>query len=67
MFDDGSEELFSGFWPFIKRALLLFLPLWVFLIFWTAGLHLYISAIAAGLSLPLIQIFEKFKLGQSKL
>ena len=62
MFDDGSDELFGGIWPFMKRALVLFLPIWVFLICWTADLHIFISAIVAGLSLPLIQIFEKMKL-----
>ena len=62
MFDDGSEELFGGIWPFMKRALVLLLPLWVFLICWTLNLHIFISAIAAGLSVSLIQIFEKMKL-----
>ena len=62
MFDDGSEELFGGIWPFMKRALVLFLPLCVFLICWTLNLHIFISAIAAGLSVSLIQIFEKMKL-----
>tara|TARA_B100002051_G_C16311112_1_gene427575 strand:- start:42 stop:275 length:234 start_codon:yes stop_codon:yes gene_type:complete len=62
MFDDGTEELFGGFWPFIKRALLLFLPVWTFLIFWSLDINIIISAIVAGLSLPLIQIFEKMKL-----
>ena len=62
MFDDGSEELFGGIWPFMKRALVFFLPIWVFLICWTAYLHIFIAAIAAGLSLDLSQIFEKMKL-----
>ena len=62
MFDDGSVELLGGFWPFMKRALLLLLPLWVYLICWSAGFNLFISAITAGLSIPLIQIFEKLKL-----
>ncbi|MDE0708529.1 MAG: hypothetical protein OSB33_06225 [Candidatus Poseidoniales archaeon] len=62
MLDDGSEELFEGIWPFIKRALILFLPIWVFLICWTMDVNIMISAIAAGLSLPLIQVFEKMKL-----
>ena len=62
MFDDGSDELLGGFWPFMKRALLLLLPLWVYLICWSAGFNLFISAITAGLSIPLIQIFEKLKL-----
>jgi hypothetical protein len=62
MFDDGSDELFEGIWPFMKRALLLLLPLWVYLICWSAGLNLFISAISAGLSIPLIQVYEKLKL-----
>lgn len=62
MFDDGSEELFSGLWPFLKRALLILVPIWVYLICWSAGLNLFVSAIAAGLSIPLIQVFEKMKL-----
>ena len=62
MFDDGSDELLGGFWPFMKRALLLLLPLWVYLICWSAVFNLFISAITAGLSIPLIQIFEKLKL-----
>lgn len=62
MFDDGSDELLGGLWPFMKRALLLLLPLWVYLICWSAGFNLFISAITAGLSIPLIQIFEKLKL-----
>jgi hypothetical protein len=62
MFDDGSDELFEGIWPFMKRALLLLLPLWVYLICWSAELNLFISAIAAGLSIPLIQVYEKLKL-----
>ena len=69
MLDDGHEDLFGGIWPFIKRALLVFLPIWVGLIVWTGG-HGYIdntplmfmSTIAAGLSLPLIQLFEKYNL-----
>lgn len=62
MFDDGSDELLGGLWPFMKRALLLFIPLWVYLICWSAGLNLFISAITAGLSLTFIQVFEKIKL-----
>ena len=69
MLDDGHEDLFEGFWPFIKRALFLFLPIWVGLIIWTGGQDyidktplLFMSTIAAGLSLPLIQLFEKFNI-----
>ena len=67
MLDDGHEHLFGGVWPFIKRALFLFLPIWVGLIVWTGGRGhidntplLFISTISAGLSLPLIQLFEKY-------
>ncbi|MDG1525053.1 MAG: hypothetical protein P8Q90_03175 [Candidatus Thalassarchaeaceae archaeon] len=62
MFDDGSDELIGGAWPFLKRALIVFLPLWVYLIFWTATHQIFVSAIAAGFSVPLIQLFEKLKL-----
>ena len=60
--EDGSEELFNGFWPFMKRVLLLFLPLWVFLIGWSAGLNIIVTAILAGLSVSLVAIFENLKL-----
>ena len=64
MIDDGSENLFEGFWPFMKRFLTLFLPLWVFLIGYSAGLHILISAILAGLSVSTVAIFEKYQLKQ---
>jgi len=54
--------LYSGFWPFIKRFLLLFLPLWVLLIALSAGIHVIISAILAGLSVSLVAVFEKKKM-----
>lgn len=60
--EGGSEELFNGFWPFMKRFLLLFLPLWVFLIGYSAGLHIIIAAILAGLSVSSVAIFENLKL-----
>tara|TARA_B110000116_G_C16572927_1_gene462690 strand:- start:489 stop:722 length:234 start_codon:yes stop_codon:yes gene_type:complete len=62
MFDDGSDELFEGIWPFMKRALLLLMPIWVYLICWSAGLNLFLSAIIAGISISFIQVFEKIKL-----
>ena len=69
MLDDGHEDLFGGVWPFIKRALFLFLPIWVGLIVWTGGQGyidntplLFMSTIAAGLSLPLIQLIDKFSM-----
>ena len=37
MLDDGHEDLFDGIWPFMKRALFLFLPIWVGLIVWYGG------------------------------
>ena len=60
--EGGSEELFNGFWPFMKRFLLLFLPLWVFLIGYSAGLHIIFAAILAGLSVSSVAIFENLKL-----
>ena len=62
MFDDGSDELLGGLWPFMKRVLLLFMPVWIFLIFWSMDINLFISAIVAGASLSIIQVFEKMKL-----
>ncbi|MDP6378199.1 MAG: hypothetical protein QF885_00940 [Candidatus Thalassarchaeaceae archaeon] len=64
MLDDGSDELINGLWPFMKRALLLFLPFWVYLFCWTAGIPLLISAILSGISLSGIIYFEKIKLKQ---
>ena len=64
MLDDGSAELFEGFWPFMKRFLFMFLPLWVFLIGYTAGLHVILAAILAGASISVVAIFEKYKLKQ---
>jgi len=62
MLDDGSDELINGLWPFMKRALVLFLPFWVYLVCWSAGLPLLLSAILSGLSLSVIIYFEKSKL-----
>ncbi|MGY8746118.1 MAG: hypothetical protein ACKVG2_06145 [Candidatus Poseidoniales archaeon] len=63
--EDGSEELFNGFWPFMKRFLLLVLPLWVFLIGWSAGLNIIVTAILAGSSVSIVAIYEKMKVGQN--
>tara|TARA_B110000438_G_scaffold189811_1_gene181447 strand:- start:1915 stop:2109 length:195 start_codon:yes stop_codon:yes gene_type:complete len=63
--EDGSEELFNGFWPFMKRVLLLFLPLWVFLIGWSAGLNIIVTAILAGSSVSIVAIYEKMKVNQN--
>jgi hypothetical protein len=60
--DDGSEELFGGFWPFIKRTLTIFLPLWVWLLCWSAGFNNIVSATLAGLSLSLLVGIEQYKL-----
>ena len=64
MLDDGSAELFGGFWPFMRRFLFMFLPLWVFLIGYTAGLHVIFASILAGASISVVAIFEKYKLKQ---
>ena len=37
LLDDGHEDLFGGIWPFIKRVLFVFLPIWVAMIVWYAG------------------------------
>lgn len=60
--DEGSEELFGGFWPFIRRTLMLFLPLWVWLLLWAAGLPNIITALFSGLSLSIIVAIERYKL-----
>jgi|AP45_3_1055517.scaffolds.fasta_scaffold119986_2 TRAP-type uncharacterized transport system fused permease subunit len=62
MLNDGSDELLEGMWPFLKRVLFLFLPLWVFLLAWSAGFSPLISAVASGLSLGLIFLVEKVQL-----
>ena len=62
--DDGSEELFGGFWPFIRRTLMIFLPLWVWLLLWSAGVPNIISALVSGLSLSIIVAIERYKLNQ---
>ena len=64
MLDDGSAELFGGFWPFMRRFLFMFLPLWVFLIGYTAGLHVILASIFAGLSISVVPIFFFFFLKQ---
>ena len=60
--DDGSEELLIGFWPIIKRIVLLFLPIWVILIGVSAGLNMFITAVLAGFSVSVVIIFEKIKI-----
>jgi hypothetical protein len=60
--ENGSEELFYGFWSLMKRFLLLLLPLWVFLIGYSAGLNIIIASILAGVSVSIVAIFENLKL-----
>ena len=64
MIDDGAEDLYGGFWPFIQRIAFVFLPLWVYLLFWSAKMPTLVSAIAAGSSVSLIVLFEKYKIKQ---
>lgn len=64
MMEDPSDELMAGLWPFMKRALMLFLPLWVFLLLWAAGAPSLAASILAGLSLAPIVMYEKLKLKQ---
>ena len=59
--DEGSEDLFGGFWPFIRRTLMLFLPLWVWLLMWAADMPSILSALVAGLSLSIIVAIERYK------
>lgn len=64
MMEDPSDELLEGFWPFLKRALLLLVPLWVFLLLWTAGVPTIAAAILAGFSVASVIAYEKYKLKQ---
>tara|TARA_B100000282_G_scaffold295386_1_gene274567 strand:+ start:1074 stop:1319 length:246 start_codon:yes stop_codon:yes gene_type:complete len=61
---DPTDDLFSGFWPVMRRFLFAFLPLWVFLIGYSAGLNVIIAAIIAGASVSLVAIYEKKKIQQ---
>ena len=62
MVGNASDELFSGFWPIMRRFLFAFLPLWVFLIAYSANINVIISAILAGASVSLVAIYEKKKI-----
>ena len=62
MVGNASDELFSGFWPVMRRFLIAFLPLWVFLIAYSAKINVIISAILAGASVSLVAIYEKKKI-----
>ena len=64
MLDDGSVDLFGGIWPFIRRFIVVFLPLWEFLIIYTLGVNVIIASIISGASGSTVVIFEKFKLNQ---
>ena len=66
MLDDGSVDLFGGIWPFIRRFIIVFLPLWLFLILYTLGVNVIIASIIAGGSASTVVFFEKFKLQQEK-
>ena len=61
MVGNASDELFSGFWPIMRRFLFAFLPLWIFLIAYSAGINIIICAILAGSSVSLVAIYEKKK------
>ena len=61
MVGNASDELFSGFWPIMRRFLFAFLPLWIFLIAYSAGINVIICAILAGSSVSLVAIYEKRK------
>ena len=63
--DDGTAEMFGGFWLLIRKFMMLFFPLWVFLILYSANVHMVISAIVAGFSTSLVAIFEKLKIKQA--
>ena len=59
---DPTDELFSGVWPIMRRFLFAFLPLWVFLIGYAAGVNVIIAAVIAGASVSLVAIYEKKKI-----
>lgn len=63
--DDGTAEMFGGFWLLIRKFIMAFLPIWVFLIFYAANVHVVISAVIAGSSVSLVAIYEKLKIKQA--
>ena len=65
MIDDGVEDLFGGFWPFILRFAMIFLPLWVYLLMWAANMPMIVSTVLAGSSVGLVVLFERVKLRQT--
>ena len=60
--DDGTEDLFYGFWPLMRRIVVLFLPVWVILFGFSLNLNIFITAILAGSSISLVLVFEKINL-----
>ena len=65
MIDDGAEDLFGGFWPFVLRFAMIFLPLWVYLLMWAANMPMIVSTVLAGSSVGLVVLFERIKLRQT--
>ena len=65
MLDDSGDDLFDGFWPFMKRVLLIFLPIWVFLLGMSAGAPTIVSSVLAGSSIAVVVFIEKLKLKQA--
>jgi hypothetical protein len=65
MIDDSGDDLFDGFWPFMKRVLFMFLPVWVFLLGMSAGAPTIVSSVLAGSSIAVVVFFEKLKLKQA--
>ena len=63
---NDADELYGGLWPFMKHLLMLFLPIWVFLLLWSAGVNTIFAGIAAGFSITGVIFFEKIKLTQDK-
>ena len=63
--DDGTAEMFGGFWIFIRKFLMPFFPIWVFFILYAANVHIVISAVIAGFSVSIVAIYEKLKIKQA--
>ena len=62
MMENPSDEMFGGFWPFLKRFIMMLLPVWVFLLFFAAKAPIWVSSIMAGLSLAPVMMYEKLSL-----
>ena len=65
MIDDGAEDLLGGFWPFVLRFAMIFLPLWVYLLMWAANMPMIVSTVLAGSSVGLVVLFERIKLRET--